>query len=42
MRVRHILKNGEMIESINNHVVRMSEVPNAYALITKMNKKGEK
>jgi hypothetical protein len=35
--IRHILKDGTVLRDITGHVVKKEDVPQAYALIDKMN-----
>jgi hypothetical protein len=37
--IKHILKDGTVLNDITGHVVKKEDVPMAYAIIDKMNEK---
>ena len=37
--VRHVLKDGTVLDDITGHVVKKEDVPSAYALIDEINQK---
>lgn len=39
--VKHILKNGIVLQDIKGHVVKKEEAPQAYALVERLNRERE-
>lgn len=37
--IRHILKNGKVVDDIKGHVVKKEDVPRAYEIIDLMNRR---
>ena len=42
MAVRHVLKDGTVLEDITGHVVKLEEVPSVYALLDATKERGTK
>ena len=40
--IKHILKDGTVLKDITNHVVKVEDAETVYALMDKINDKGEK
>lgn len=42
MTIHHILKDGTALDDIKGHVVRMDDARNVYAIMDRINKKGQR